>query len=739
MSMDIMIRTFVVVGAMISVVGCGDDGGKVVVKDGWKWIDAQRYAAMDDVSLPKRWVEIDCNGITKKDVDSKGGVEAMLAKVGGKLEEKGRKCFANLVFLNDALVGMGASHTVVTAVLDKASHAYDLKWKMSVDDVAETLPGVAELYGILTGINAPPADMAEYLVKEYINRPEEKRGDVIESIRQKAEKYRIVKDVLVLSGISSEDAEAALARFVFKHGSGLEKSEFWDNEKKFSQIDCKDLRSLVPDCKKVLNALSAVRECAGKNKAEMLISYISVPAQERGKTLRQMETFAKTFARNRKDMGDFAAALQARELAEGSGCYAAFCEVLTSVGIPEDVVMSELDKSVFRGHDYSALMDVNKDSFRDMKSLKDRCRQMMKTLSSGKVPDERIVRYLAGYLLCPEQDKVRMEKDCPDFVQMYGVVADFVRETVAEAGKARTIFTDGIFDEEIRDESRRVGMSLAPRSMMRSGNRLLESFVDEMTNGTAVAQFGLEHLKHVGAAQSAVYSGVLFRCGKTHDSAAFQKGAVEAERLAERILALQKRNVVDGLMDDEMKKKFLAVQWRIACIARARSECERSSGQVEQAKHSMSIADKLDECNSAVKKVKKALEEARAKAESEMTPRERLKLALARADFEKAQKDAKVILETDPNDLNANFAMGMWHYQGRRWTDAEKHLFKCKAARPDDAAVWNNLAMVYLNMKRYADARVHAQKALALMPGSKDIGDTIKRIEKAIEKGKEGQ
>ena len=309
--------------AVACAAGCGGEGKvdaekAVAVKDGWRRLDPKHYAAMDDVSLLKRWVEIDCTGDIKKGAESRGGIEAMLAKVGGKIDDKGRKCFANLVFLNDALVGMGASHVVVTAVVDKASHEYYLKWKMSVDDVAATLPGVAELYGILVDMKAPPVDIANYLVEEYIGSNAGKRGEVIDGVRQKSEKYRIVKDVLVSSGVSPDEADAGLALFVFKYGPGRGRSRFWDNEKTFDKIDSRDIKAIVPDCRKMRKILSSIKEVEGKNMAEPLINFMATPVDERENALLQMKVYVETFVKNRKEQGDFAAALQARAVAENA-------------------------------------------------------------------------------------------------------------------------------------------------------------------------------------------------------------------------------------------------------------------------------------------------------------------------------------------------------------------------------------------------------------------------------------
>lgn len=156
-------------------------------KEGWKRLDYKAYSTMDDLTLLKRMVEIDDS--TRKEVDAVGGESAMLAKVGGKLGDKERQGFINLVFLNDAFVEMGASHAVVTAVLDRAVHSDCLKTEMTVDDMVAVLPVVAELHEILIGIEESPIDVAEWLVDDYIdNTSDEKRAKVTRRIR----KYREV-------------------------------------------------------------------------------------------------------------------------------------------------------------------------------------------------------------------------------------------------------------------------------------------------------------------------------------------------------------------------------------------------------------------------------------------------------------------------------------------------------------------------------------------------------------------
>ena len=305
--------------AVLSMAGCGGESGTgkpVAVKDGWRRLDPKRYAAMEDISLMKRLVEMDSSGTMKKEVEAKGGLDAMLAKMGGKIDENMRKGLVNLVFLTDALSGMGASHAVVTATVERASHAYNFKRKMSVDEVAALLPEVAELYGIMSGMNAPPVGVAEWIVDDYVDVPAENRAKEMARIRELAEQHRAVREVLVAAGISPQDADAGLALFVFKRGSGLAKDRFREHAKTFAQIKCSDLKSAVPGCRRMKEILSGIKEAKDANMAEPLISFLATPVDEREELLLRTETFVKTFEKNRAKQGDFGAALHAREVAK---------------------------------------------------------------------------------------------------------------------------------------------------------------------------------------------------------------------------------------------------------------------------------------------------------------------------------------------------------------------------------------------------------------------------------------
>ena len=216
---------------LISLTGCGGDGKEAAVD--WKRIDPRQYTGLDDLSLVKKVVAVD-KALGLVQGEEKDEAEAVLADYGGKLDEKNRREFVNALILRDAFQMMDASHAVVTSVLERVGCSRYAD--MPVNEAVALLPGIAEVYGILKGMNTPPADIAEYLLDDYIDTDAEKRADRIKRFRGKSEKYHVVKDALVSSGISSEDADAGLALFVFKHGSGLERTKFWDNEKSLKRI-----------------------------------------------------------------------------------------------------------------------------------------------------------------------------------------------------------------------------------------------------------------------------------------------------------------------------------------------------------------------------------------------------------------------------------------------------------------------------------------------------------------------
>ena len=176
------------------------------------------------------------------------------------------------------------------------------------------------------------------------------------------------------------------------------------------------------------------------------------------------------------------------------------------------------------------------------------------------------------------------------------------------------------------------------------------------------------------------------------------------------------------------------VQWRISRIARMRAEREERMGHLKLALKDVELSERLDARNAGLKKILRDMEKERERTLKNLTPRDALQLALTRQDFTLARRYAELILSDDPNDPDANFAMGMDYYTKKKWTRAEEYLRRYLIKRPKQPALWNNLAMICLYTERYDEGLKLAQKAIDLIPNSAEVKDTIKQLEDAREK-----
>lgn len=315
--------------------------------------------------------------------------------------------------------------------------------------------------------------------------------------------------------------------------------------------------------------------------------------------------------------------------------------------------------------------------------------------------------------------------------KLQSVTNDYVREVVEEAKGVRVIYTDGAFDDDIRREAKRRGIELEPISMLKG--RSPHSLMEAVEKGEEVAlQLGFDRWKREGK-ELPLCSGVLARTDKMPEEER-QRGIEAARRLGERILELYKGKLIDTMPDGGLKQKLLMVQWRIARIARMRAEREERMGQSELARKDADLADRLDAHNTNLQKILQDMEKVREQTLKTLTPREVLRLALARRDFTLARRYAEQILADDPNDPDANFAMGMDYYTKKKWTRAEEYLRRCLIKRPRQPVYWNNLAMICLYTERYDEGLKLAQKALEIIPDSAEVKDTVKQIEEARDK-----
>jgi len=348
--------------------------------------------------------------------------------------------------------------------------------------------------------------------------------------------------------------------------------------------------------------------------------------------------------------------------------------------------------------------------------------------------------------------------------QMLELVGDAIVETVREAGDAKILFSDGNLDAAIEIESVRQGGSLKCHSLMGGSSpmdaflrlRGLEDEEDRFSFGfdtgmglrswirdkparlkKAAAQMGFDLWKRDGKALPPM-GGLLSRPAGFPDEAERQRGVKEAYRLADRIFGVYaQRGGVGGCTDKPVRKAFLDVQWRLARMCKYRGEAEDLAGNAEPAIAEATLAKRLNDLNATYQDVVRAVEKRNDQLLQKMTPREGLQLALVRADFRMGRAYAETIISADPENPDANFALGMFYHEEGQLSRAEEYLRRCLVRKPDEPAVYNNLAMIQIEHGKFTAAAANVKRALELLPDSAAVQETRKALVAAIKKERE--
>ena len=337
-----------------------------------------------------------------------------------------------------------------------------------------------------------------------------------------------------------------------------------------------------------------------------------------------------------------------------------------------------------------------------------------------------------------------------DLVRAY--VGTFADQTVG----LDCIFTDGVFDDAVRILGRSRGRTSPCLLSMTSGRdaysaalrlpaakddedaRVLKVGASETLRFWAAErqdrlsrlaiQVGYEALVkcHVENGRSA---GLALRVGTPEDDAVFDRYDDMAEALGERALALANEpSATLGGFDSAVSEKFDFILWRLARMTDLRaSRCllkDDGEGVVRQRE----LAARLDGVNDPYRKLKKELEKLRPVESVVLSPQEGLALALKRADFNLAYRYATRVLKDDSDDLNANFAMGMWAAETRQYKIALMYLETADGKRPNEPSILNNLAMVRYKLGDLLGAAKAIKRARDLNPESKEIQNNVKRI-----------
>ncbi len=342
--------------------------------------------------------------------------------------------------------------------------------------------------------------------------------------------------------------------------------------------------------------------------------------------------------------------------------------------------------------------------------------------------------------------------------RMVGLIDEFVTETVRECAGAHWLFTDGVFDPMIEVRSRAMKRPVVPLSLMASKGaydaylrvRSARDKEDRSVFETSVLaafqlwaaskpermketafQLGFERWRQRGWAPPLCLGVVA--TGAAVPKEEVQRAVDVAHALSSRILAGyieagegHKLDCPDG----EVMRVYECVQWRLARLAQQRALAHGRAGEVQIAAAERNLAEKLDARNVSFNEIQKKVESLQRQSNPVLTPREGLEVALRRNDFVMARRYALPVLNADPDNVYANYAMGMSNFLEERWDLAARFLERTLVKRPNDPVVMNNIAVSRWKNGRLADALFWCEMALKVKPDVVDVKENLERIRK---------
>ena len=321
--------------------------------------------------------------------------------------------------------------------------------------------------------------------------------------------------------------------------------------------------------------------------------------------------------------------------------------------------------------------------------------------------------------------------------EMQRIVDAAIEETLDECGGARWLFTDGRLDAGIELAAARRGSPLRTLNMMSGASdweifvrsrgfaedsedlktaktgvpALLRVWAGEKVNGMdgVALQLGFEFWKRDQKPLPTLSGMVAMEKGLSKEDA--EKGVARAKELADRILEISPKVESTAIPSSALASAFSAVNWRLSRFAHMRED--------------HGIANGLDQANSVLRRMIAAIEDERQRTFMQLTPREGLEIALRRSNFVEARRYSAAVLKNDPDDPQANFAMGMSAIMDKRYADAELYLTRVLKRRPKEPAVLNNLSIVCRKQRKYQEAEAYARQAMEILPSSPEVTNTL--------------
>ncbi len=315
---------------------------------------------------------------------------------------------------------------------------------------------------------------------------------------------------------------------------------------------------------------------------------------------------------------------------------------------------------------------------------------------------------------------------------------DCARQTALECHDARYVFTDGALDTAVElcareqgrgllalsvaagasererylrcrgavdDEDREI-LSVNAMDALRTWLRFKKQRIEEVAVQLGVEQWKWRH----GKEQMLPVAGMVARPAGFPPGLA-KAGVEAAHDLVKRILDIYADDEKLENVSPELRDLFSRMQWRVARMCRLRADNLDREGDKERAREESKLADDLDERNEPFMRIRRELEMV-GQGSSRLTPREGLRLAMERPNFRMAAMFARQVLVSDPLDLEANFAMGMFYHCDEQYGQAEEYLKKCLEKDPRNASILNNLAVAQLRQGHLDEAEENARKAV---------------------------
>ena len=311
--------------------------------------------------------------------------------------------------------------------------------------------------------------------------------------------------------------------------------------------------------------------------------------------------------------------------------------------------------------------------------------------------------------------------------QVREAIADAMEETVCEAKGLQWIFTDGSADIGVELVALRRHEDLRARPLITGGPfaaptnsaTVLRDWLSQDSSDlkASAVQIGFELWKRERKSAPPA-SGLLARADWPDGER--ERGIAAAEQLGARMAELSRAGALEREADSRVRDVFAAVLWRLSRMARQRGDEAR--------------ADALDEANGVVRRMMERVRRERTAAFMQLTDSEGLQLALKRADFVEARRFAAGVLKRLPDDVSANFGMGMSYLMEKKPQEAILYLERAHKGKPTEPAILNNLAIAWLQKGDVGQAEAWAKKALERAPDIPEVQDTVKRVQEAKRK-----